>query len=40
MPCRRIELLFECLISIFFDVNERILAGEVDVEQSIFNHGL
>lgn len=41
MPCRRIELLFECLISIFCDVSERVLAGKDDVvEQSPFNHGL
>jgi hypothetical protein len=41
IPCTRIELLFVCLISIFFDVNERVLAGRDDVfEQSTFNHGL
>jgi hypothetical protein len=41
MPCTRIELLLLCLISIFCDVNERVLAGKDDtVEQSTFNHGL
>ncbi len=41
MPCRRMELLLVCLISIFFDVNERVLAGkDGDVEHPTFNHGL
>lgn len=29
-------MLGECFISIFFDVNERVLAGE---DASMFNHG-
>lgn len=41
IPCTRIKLLLVCFISIFCDVNERVLAGsDDDVEQSIFNHGL
>jgi hypothetical protein len=40
MPCTRIELLCDGLISIFCDVNERVLACEEDVEQPTFNHGL
>ena len=41
MPCTRIVLLLPRLISIFCDVNERVLAGRDDIaEQSTFNHGL
>jgi len=35
------ELLLVCLISIFCDVNERVLAGrDGTVEHPTFNHGL
>jgi hypothetical protein len=41
MPFRRMEFLLVCFISIFCDVNERVLAGSDDVvEQATFNHGL
>jgi hypothetical protein len=41
IPCGRIKLLLIGFISIFWDVNERVLAGrDDDVEQSTFNHGL